>query len=836
MNLLLLLADILFIGTGLFGAQTPQMVGAAGRMAGADAEVVALAGNEAPLAYYWSTGGGGIGEDPREVLKTGDVDYLVMSEAGVQRDMIARPDTAKAVSNFAELAERSNPQVRTRLVESWPPLGVGPDAARDWQAAVRDAAPEWRTLAASAEGKVKLMPLAQGIAAAGDAILAGEVPGVTTLRGLFRDDRQLNARGSYFAAMLFYAVMGETNPDGLPVWLGRNRPATLEEAVTEPMAAAFQRIAWQVAQEQAQIPVPQPQGDLRSEVVAAGDDAGNISARPAAGDAGDIPTSYLTGVARPGVAFNLAEVNDWSVEQPFLDVFKTARPWIGHLEGQWGGFEEPRLREEGYLDAQGWPTAIPPGVSGIGTLVLTDLPEEMAAAAGRYVLTYEGEGEIWLEGLVQNVASEPGRMAFDFKPGKGAVLITLKRIAADDPIRNIRIVRQDRLPLAEQGEIFNPDFLARMRGVEMIRFMLWMRANNAQLSHVEEMPKPDDYTWGTPRGVPPEVMIALANELDADPWFTMSHLADDDLVRAYARTVRDGLKPDRRAIVEFSNEIWNWIFDQAHWADQKAQEEWNARDAWVEYGAYRAAQVADIWAEEFGDAAPDRLVRVIGAFTGWEGIEDQLLTAPQWKKARPDDWRAPYEAFDAYAITGYFSANFSDENRARMLQGWIDDSVAAAQEGADAQGLTGAEREAYIHEHRFDTAFDVTLREIRDGGSSGETLGTVKWLNDEVFPYQRRVADKYGLELLMYEGGTHAVAVGAGQNDEVLTDFYTALNYTPGMAELTELAWQGWKAVSDEPFNFFADVIAPSRYGSWGVLRYLDDDNPRWQMLTEPEQ
>jgi hypothetical protein len=35
------------------------------------------------------------------------------------------------------------------------------------------------------------------------------------------------------------------------------------------------------------------------------------------------------------------------------------------------------------------------------------------------------------------------------------------------------------------------------------------------------------------------------------------------------------------------------------------------------------------------------------------------------------------------------------------------------------------------------------------------------------------------------------------------------------------------------PFNAFVDVAAPSRWGSWGALRHLTDDNPRWQVLAK---
>ncbi|MCZ4263369.1 hypothetical protein O4G76_21335, partial [Limimaricola sp. G21655-S1] len=62
-------------------------------------------------------------------------------------------------------------------------------------------------------------------------------------------------------------------------------------------------------------------------------------------------------VRRQPIAMNLASVRDWSPQAPFLDHFKTARAWIGHLPGRWGGVTEDELRDAGYLDPDGWPLA-----------------------------------------------------------------------------------------------------------------------------------------------------------------------------------------------------------------------------------------------------------------------------------------------------------------------------------------------------------------------------------------------------------------------------------------------------------------------------------------------
>jgi len=74
---------------------------------------------------------------------------------------------------------------------------------------------------------------------------------------------------------------------------------------------------------------------------------------------------------------------------------------------------------------------------------------------------------------------------------------------------------------------------------------------------------------GTPsepivNGMSVEYMVQLANDLNANPWFNMPHMADDDFVRNFATYVRDHLKPGLTAYVEWSNEIWNFGWGTAN--------------------------------------------------------------------------------------------------------------------------------------------------------------------------------------------------------------------------------------------------------------------------------
>ena len=196
--------------------------------------------------------------------------------------------------------------------------------------------------------------------------------------------------------------------------------------------------------------------------------------------------------------------------------------------------------------------------------------------------------------------------------------------------------------------MFNPDWLALIDGFDVLRFMDWMHTNDATLAHWADRPEVGDATWRE-HGVPVEIMIRLAEELGAEPWFNIPHLADDDFVRNFAELVHTELDPELRAWVEFSNEVWNWQFDQAHWADEQGKALWRRNPSWIQFYAGRATEVVDIWSEVYGTEAEEWCR---SPPTGWMGLEQEIST-PEWaQRARRT---APGKHFDAYAITGYFA-------------------------------------------------------------------------------------------------------------------------------------------------------------------------------------
>ncbi len=815
MSVFAFLSKVLFVGHSLVGPDLPPLVeGALIRQGDAAAVVQAQIINGASLRYSWENADEGEALNARVRLKDG-VDVLVLTEAVPLAEQMIWNDTVGQIVAFGTLARQANPDTRIYLYEIWHSLKSGPStviagdagAGVPWRARIVADAPLWRDLAAKASGQlggaaVQVIPAAQALLALDAAIAAGDVPGIADIGDLFADDIHPNGKGFYFLALVHAAAISGEPVADLPTLLTRTW-ASRDAMVTDAQARVFRRIAQEVV-------------DANPVVTAQAVDDGAVVAKvqPVA-DAiiGAQPLPAFTPVTNSNLQLGLAGINDWSVQQPFLDVMKTARNWTGHLPGQWGGFEHDALQAGGYLDARGWPTAIPPEVTGLSTLILTHLRSDAGGVAGPYVLTYQGRGTLLVEGRAKNVVATPGRVTFDYAPGEGSVVLTLTVTDTSDPLRDIVVVRADRAAALASGAMFNPDWLARLQGVQGLRFMDWMATNNSTLSALNDRPLPTDFTFSN-NGAPIEVMVALANELDANPWFTLPHMADDALIRFYAEYTRDNLEPGRKVWVEYSNEVWNGQFTQAQWAADQARARWGDDKAGVQFYALRASQVADIWAEVFGTDADTRLVRVIATQTGWLGLEEMILNAP---RVMAEDKPAPYTHFDAYAVTGYFSAVLGTETMSVTIKHWLAESDGAAKDAAS----------------RFDLAVDRTAQELRDGSVTGTTGDTLKTVVTEILPYHAEVARKAGLRLVMYEGGTHVVGYGPVVDDAEITAFFTYFNYTPEMAALYATMLTEWAKLTDAPFNAFVDVYAPDRWGSWGAMRHLGDDSPRWQVLAK---
>ncbi|MFN3846447.1 MAG: hypothetical protein ACK4RZ_11610, partial [Paracoccaceae bacterium] len=424
MGLFGVLAEILFVGHSLVGPDLPPLVEGGLRQMHAPASVSAQIINGAPLRFNLQNSATAEGVDARAELAKGDTKVLILTEAIPLAEHLKWNDTPGAIAAFAELAKAANPDVRVFFYETWHSRNSGPGTViegdpgaslpwRDrltadlplWQGAVRDAA---------AKGvDVALLPAGQAMARLSDAVMAGQVPGIASMDAFFSDDIHLSDRGLYFVALVHLAAITGMSPEGLPALMTRSWKSR-DAMIPDDLARVLQRIAWQAVSGYSDIlPAPAP-GPSAAPIAPERAAVPSVMAQVTALDFAD-----LTPITNPNLAMGLNGITDWSVQQPFLDVMKTARDWTGHLPGQWGGWDHDQLAQAGVLDPDGWPTSIPPELTGLTTLVLVDLASDAAGVAGRYRLTHAGKGSLRIEGRAQNVTQGPGLAHFDFTPGEG---------------------------------------------------------------------------------------------------------------------------------------------------------------------------------------------------------------------------------------------------------------------------------------------------------------------------------------------------------------------------------------------------------------------------------
>ncbi len=485
------------------------------------------------------------------------------------------------------------------------------------------------------------------------------------------------------------------------------------------------------------------------------------------------PVSAQSPTSKPPLGMNLSGVVDWSSELVFVDAFKSARSWISQAKGQPWGKGGPLA-----TDARGHLLRLRPDQYA-ETVVWTGF--EQRYPTGTYVCLYSGEGELSFTGDARVTKRQPGRLTVEVTNKTGSAFARVTRLNEKDPIRHIRLIPQE-AEKTYQPEPFRRDFLDRWKGFKVFRFMDWQKTNNSRLSRWEERPTPDDHSQ-TRDGVALEYMIQLCNTLRVEPWFCMPHLADDRFVREFAQLVKKSLHPDLRIYVEYSNECWNGMFEQArHCARQGKRLDLskNAYEAQLRYYSQRSIEIFKIWEEVFGGRT--RLVRVLAT-----------QSANPWTGTTVLDWREAYKQADAVAIAPYFGNRFGDPRNADRV--------------ADMK------------------VEDLLTELVKDLAESRKKMEAYAEL-----------ARKRELQLLAYEGGQHLVGHGGAENNNKLTALFQAANRHPKMKDLYLADLKNWREAGGGLFCVFSSMSLPSKWGSWGVLEHFAqplEQAPKMQALRE---
>ena len=515
-----------------------------------------------------------------------------------------------------------------------------------------------------------------------------------------------------------------------------------------------------------------------------------------------VATPPATATGAPVLGTNLLAPNDWVSSQPFIDLFKASRPWVTITNGAWDTGQNARVT----FDAQGWVKAKPLDVDSVSTILFTGA-EDNAHPKGRYVVTWEGEGTVRVDSTrIDTAASGPQRVVFDFQ-GESPIRIDIQ---STDPqgngnyIRNIRVFEEKLEPLLRAGEVFHPVFLQRIEDMRVLRFMDWEATNLVPPGRWDQMPAADAARYWGDSGVPLPVMVQLANQVGADPWFCIPHLADDPFVRQFATYVRDNLSPSLVSYVQFSNEVWNFSFPQAQYAYEQAAKDlgFEGGTGWLQWYGMRAAEVARIWKGVFAEKGVQARTKTV-----FEAMNnpDPALQAPDYVARK--GIAAPYRSFDVYATNGYFGHGFVEPANRATLERWLKEP---------------------------DGGFASAFKQLREGGllleegSTDSIPAMRRWFESEA-----RTAHSLGLEMVVYEGGSHIADPFSASPSPELLAFYLALHRRPEMGELYSDLLAAWKAVGGTVFVHFNDAGLPSRFGSWGLYETFETlTSPRAEAIT----
>jgi hypothetical protein len=493
---------------------------------------------------------------------------------------------------------------------------------------------------------------------------------------------------------------------------------------------------------------------------------------------------------------NLGAVAYWATELPFLDIFKSSASWIPQKPEVWDTGSYKKLN----LDENGWVKSLPKAgdpnaeYTSVGTLINRISPVPGVSEnypGGKYVVLYEGEGklEYGFDAKLDANASKSGRDVIDVNPSDAGIYL---KIVETDPegtgnyIRNIRVV-PEAAEKTYQTQVFNPDFVDKIDNFSTLRFMDWMGTNNSDQSEWKDRP-----TTATPnyfyenKGVPVEVMVELANKTGANPWFTIPHQATDEYVANFAKVVKENLDPKLKVYVEYSNEVWNTIFEQYQWVEDQGKK---LGGNWMDWHSRRTEQIGDIWDKEFGNQK-DRVQTVLGSQAANPWITDELM-----KKVKAYD---PNYTVDAVGIAPYAFLSVYREQEAEV-QSWTQQPDG---------GLNKV----------FDYLNKTALPEA-----------------ENFMTNSKEMTNKHGVDLVAYEGGQHAVGLGGVEYNEDITKMLIEANRDPRMGDLYRKYLESWdKRTDGSLFVNYTDIGPSGKWGSWGTLEHLYQPTaPKWEALQD---
>lgn len=516
---------------------------------------------------------------------------------------------------------------------------------------------------------------------------------------------------------------------------------------------------------------------------------------------------YNALAGKPLMGMNLTGEVYYTAADIYKDKMRSADPWKTSDATGTRWIEDiyfPQIPKR----SDGYPTHVPFAVEGTDLLQTLVMPISSGERqnTGRYHVFYQGEGRFDFSGASLLEEVEVGYRIYDFA---GEVFLQFHESNIDNPLHGFLIVHEDDLD-TYQTQPFNEKLRGSLDDVSVIRLMDMMFTNGNAAQDASHITPINHYTWndcpgsvcngGQFAGHPPQVLMQLINYLDVNPWINIPHQANDDYVRAYAELVFEHLEEDKFVFIEYSNELWNWLFPQTKWLGREACEnpisrvEYHEADMPVgecdvetssrRYQTKRSLEIFAIFKDVFGEQS-DRVITILAGQGSWSSRTQASLQALDDLTINPNQ-----DTIDAIAIAPYF--------------------------GGYPQ-LNTVERRNEFVSASFEQLRERAIQDIE----SDDVRGSVR--------IHKQLAQERGMELIAYEGGQHYLC---GYNEELNQDFCddTELRQKISdfqrhtvMEDIYDHYYDMWFGEGGSLFAVFSHMgSADSKFGAWGTLEHYD--------------
>ncbi|GAA4108164.1 hypothetical protein GCM10022393_03980 [Aquimarina addita] len=511
------------------------------------------------------------------------------------------------------------------------------------------------------------------------------------------------------------------------------------------------------------------------------------------------------------IGMNLSPINYYASQHIFKDYALGKDQWRTNLVG--GNLANTNQKDRLSFDTNGYPLSLPQSVDGQNIIVISYLTANGYMPVDDYILLYEGEGDIDFGGSL-SFTEEISEGYIRFKvTSDGNGFIRLNSSTVGNHIKNIKAIPEKYINNFE-NEPFHPEFLNKIAPLSTLRMMDLLKTNNWDTSFAEytddldafmrkrewnERILPTYYTQATDKGMSYEHIIAIANEAKKDLWLTIPHNASNGYVRQMARLFRDNLDPEVKLYIEYSNELWNWAFQQTRYVDQlrfngdfpSAINHWQA-------AAMRTQQIFNIWMQEF-DTSSDRLVRVLAAQSA------NSYVASQWISILDEsEW-------DVLAITHYFNIS-----NAWTPSGQTPDPTNQFRDRLMAMGSA------------------ATVNDIIDLARENREYLLENWGEDSGIKGNIKLAADLGKPTVTYEGGTHMIHSNDIDNPVLLQTMYEASTSQQSADLYNEVIqdFRDWGVTLMMGFNLFGE---PNIWGHWGHYdhTFQTEIPPKMQVILD---